>query len=154
MNAMSCRSATSHPCTIWHRVDGSPVTVAALLHSTIEPPCSVVCPLCVTSRPTPYCPRLDVPMSCMHLMLPIHRVWLSCTHLMCCLLHVPGEVMMSLMSGILGTYGHTSEASGPNQVSRSAKYFPFACGHSMPRALWHVAMPEPSRVGRGGGQEP
>jgi hypothetical protein len=28
---------------------------------------------------------------------------------MCCLLRVPGEVMMSLMLGALGTHGHASE---------------------------------------------
>jgi hypothetical protein len=42
--------------------------------------------LCVTSRPAPYYHRLAVSMSCMYLMLLIRRVWLSCTHLMCCLL--------------------------------------------------------------------
>jgi hypothetical protein len=28
---------------------------------------------------------------------------------MCCLLHVPGEAMMSLTSGALETHGHASE---------------------------------------------
>jgi hypothetical protein len=45
-----------------------------------------------------------------------------------CLLHVPGEVMMSLMSGILGTHGHASEVGGPSRVSRPAEYFHFVCG--------------------------
>jgi hypothetical protein len=45
-----------------------------------------------------------------------------------CLLRVPGEVMMSLMSGPLGTCGHASEAGGPDRVSRLAEYFSFACG--------------------------
>jgi hypothetical protein len=44
------------------------------------------------------------------------------------LLRVPGEIMMSLMSGALGTCGHASEAGGPDRVSRPAEYFPFACG--------------------------
>jgi hypothetical protein len=35
---------------------------------------------------------------------------LSCMHLMCCLLRVPSEAMMSLMSGTLGTRGLASEA--------------------------------------------
>jgi hypothetical protein len=49
-------------------------------------------------------------------------------HLMCYLLHVLGEVMMSLLSGILGTHGHASETGGPGQVSRPAEYSPFPCG--------------------------
>jgi hypothetical protein len=47
-------------------------------------------------------------------------------HLMCCLHRVPGEAMMSLMSGVLGTHGH---ARGP-------------------RATGHVTAPKPSRTGR------
>jgi hypothetical protein len=35
---------------------------------------------------------------------------LSCTYLMCCLLLVPGEVMMSLMPGALGMHRHASKA--------------------------------------------
>jgi hypothetical protein len=31
-------------------------------------------------------------------------------HLIRCLLHVPGEPIMSLMSGALGMHGHASEA--------------------------------------------
>jgi hypothetical protein len=54
-------------------------------------------------------------------MLPIRRVWLSCMHLMHYLLRVPGEVMMILMSVILGTHEHASEAGGPSQVSRHVK---------------------------------
>jgi hypothetical protein len=47
---------------------------------------------------------------------------LSHTHLMCCLHRVPGEVMMGLMSDVLGTHGHTRG----------------------PRATGHVAALEPS----------
>jgi hypothetical protein len=125
---MPCRSTTSRPRAVWRRVDGSPGTIAALLHSAIESPCTVACPLCVTSRLTLYYHRLVVSMSCTHLMLPIRCVWLSCMHLMHCLLRVSGKVMMSLMSGILGRHGHFSEAGGPNRVSRPAEYFSFACG--------------------------
>jgi hypothetical protein len=134
---MSYRSATSRPCTVWRRVDGSPDTVAALLHSTIESPCTVACSLCETSRLAPYCHRLVVSMSCTYLMLPIRCVWLSYTYLMRCLLHVDGEVMMSLMSGVLEMHGHASKAGGPSWVSRSAEYFPFACGPN--HAESHVA---------------
>jgi hypothetical protein len=67
-------------------------------------------------------------MSYMHLMLPIRLVWMSYTHLMRCLLHVPGEIMMNLMSGVSGMHGHASEVGGPNRVSRPAEYFLFACG--------------------------
>jgi hypothetical protein len=35
---------------------------------------------------------------------------MSCTHLICCLLCVPGEAMMSLMLGALGTQGQASKA--------------------------------------------
>jgi hypothetical protein len=41
MNAMSYRSATSRQCAVWRQVDGSPGTVAALLHSENESPCTV-----------------------------------------------------------------------------------------------------------------
>jgi hypothetical protein len=61
-------------------------------------------------------------------MLLIYHVWLSCTHLIRCLLRVPSEVMMSLMSGVSETHGHASEVDGPNRVSRPVEYFPFACG--------------------------
>jgi hypothetical protein len=125
---MSCRSTTSCPCAVWRQVDGSTGTVAALLHNVIESPYTIVCSLCVTSRLAPYCRRPAVSMSCTHLMQHICCIWLSCTHLMRCLLRVPGEVMMSLMSGVLGKHGHTSEAGGLDRVSRSAEYFPFACG--------------------------
>jgi hypothetical protein len=64
----------------------------------------------------------------MHLMLHIHLAWLSCTHLMHCLLHVSDEVMMSLMSDVLGTHEHTSEVGGSGRVSKPAEYSPFACG--------------------------
>jgi hypothetical protein len=128
MNVMSCRSATSHPCDVWRRDDRSLGTVAALLHSVVESPCTIACPLCVTSRPAPYCCRPVMSISCMHLMLHIRHVWMSCTHLMRCLLHVSSEIMMILMSGILGTHDHASEAGGPIRVSRPAEYFPFACG--------------------------
>jgi hypothetical protein len=73
----------------------------------------------------------------MHLMLPICHVWLSCTHLMRCLLHVPSEVMMIMMSGVLGMHKHASEAGGPGRVSRHVKS--------------HVATSEPSRVESGSG---
>jgi hypothetical protein len=94
---MSCCSATSCPYAVWHQVDGSPNTVVAFLHSDSELPCTIFCPLCVTSMPAPYCRSLAVSISYTHLMLPICRVWLSYTHLMHRLLHVPSEVMMSLM---------------------------------------------------------
>jgi hypothetical protein len=35
---------------------------------------------------------------------------LSCMHLIRCLLCMPREAMMSLMSGAIRTHGHTSEA--------------------------------------------
>jgi hypothetical protein len=111
---MSYRSTTSRPCAVWRRVDGSPGTVAALLHSDSELLYIVACLLCVTSRPTPYCRCLAVSMSCMYLMLSIHHVWLSCMYLMCYLLRVPGVVMMSLMSSISETHRHDSKAGRPN----------------------------------------
>jgi hypothetical protein len=64
----------------------------------------------------------------MHLMLHIHLAWLSCTHLMHCLLRVPDEVMMSLMSDVLGMHEHASEVGGFGRVSKLAEYSPFACG--------------------------
>jgi hypothetical protein len=123
---MSRRSATYRPYVVWHRVDGSPGIIAALLHCIIESPYTIAYPLCVISRLASYCRRLAESMSCMHLMLPICHVWLSCMYLMRCLLHVPSEVMMSLISGPLGMCGHASEEGGPDQVSRLAEYFPFA----------------------------
>jgi hypothetical protein len=51
---------------------------------------------------------------------------LSHTHLMRYLHRMPGEAMMSFMSGVLGMHGH---AQGP-------------------RATGHVAAPEPSRTRR------
>jgi hypothetical protein len=73
---MSYRSDTSHPCVVWHRVDRSPSTVAASLHSGVESPYTVACPLCVTNRSVPYCRCPVVSMSCTHLILAIRRVWL------------------------------------------------------------------------------
>jgi hypothetical protein len=73
---MSCRSGTSCPCGVWHRVDGSPGTVVALLHSGVESPYTVACPLHVTSRSASYCRCPSMSMFCMHLMLTIRRVWL------------------------------------------------------------------------------
>jgi hypothetical protein len=143
---MSYCSATSRPCAVWHRVDGSPDTITALVHNAVKSPCTVACSLCVTSRHAQYYRRLGVSISSTHLMLPICRIWLTCTHLMCCVLHVLGEVMISLMSGVLGMHMHASEAGGPNQVFRPTEYFPFACG--TPRAMCHVATPEPFRTGR------
>jgi hypothetical protein len=128
MNAMSCCSTTLRSYAVWRRDDGSPNTVAALLHSVVKSPCTVAYPLCVTSRLAPYYHRPAVSISCTHLMLPIRHIWLSCMHLMHCLLPVPDEVMMRLMSGILRTHGHASEAGGSDRVSRPAEYFPFACG--------------------------
>jgi hypothetical protein len=125
---MSCCSTTSHPCAVWHQIEGSPDTVAALLHSAIESPCTLACMLCMTGRPALYYHHLAMSMSCMYLMLPICHVWLPYTHLMRCLLCVPGEVMMSLMSDIMGIHRHDSKVGGPCRVSRPAEYFPFACG--------------------------
>jgi hypothetical protein len=51
---------------------------------------------------------------------------LSHTHLMCWLHRMPGEAMMGLMSGVLGTHGYTR----------------------WPRATGHVVAPEPSRTRR------
>jgi hypothetical protein len=93
---MSCRSVTSRPCVIWRRVDGSPGTVAASLHSGVKSRCTVAYPLCVTTRSVSYCRRLAVSM--------------SYTHLMCCLFCVAGEAMMCLMSGALRTHWHASKA--------------------------------------------
>jgi hypothetical protein len=157
-------SVMLHPCAVWHRVDGLPGTVAALLHSVVESPCTVACPLCVTSRPAPYCRHLAASMSCTHLMLPIYHIWLSCTHLMHCLLHVAGKVMMSLMSDVLGSRLRGWWAS---RISRPVKYFFFClwpitrrelCDiwrHQSPPALGggsenmkHVATSEPSPGGR------
>jgi hypothetical protein len=76
MNAMSCRFATSRSCTVWHRVDESLDTVAVSLHNGVESPCTVVCPLRVTSRSAPYCHRSAMSISCTYLMLVICRVWL------------------------------------------------------------------------------
>jgi hypothetical protein len=73
---MSCRSATSRPCTVWRRIDRSPDTVVASPHSGVESPCTVVYPLHVTSMSALYCCHLDVSMSCTHLMFAIHHVWL------------------------------------------------------------------------------
>jgi hypothetical protein len=49
---------------------------------------------------------------------------LSCTYLMCCMLCVSGEAIMSLMSCALGMHGHASEAESHG-----------ACGEA--RALPH-----------------
>jgi hypothetical protein len=123
---MSCRSTTSHPCAVWRRDDGSPDTVEALLHNIIKSPYIVACPLCMTSRPASCCRHRAVSMSYTYLMLPIRRVWLSYMHLMRYLLRMSGKVMMGLMSGVLRTHRHASEAGGPDRVSRPAEYFPFA----------------------------
>jgi hypothetical protein len=93
---MSCRSATSHPCVVWRRVDGSPDTVAASRHNSVKSRCTVAYPLRVTSRSVSYCRRLAVSM--------------SYTHLMRCLLRVLGETMMCLMPGALRTHEHASKA--------------------------------------------
>jgi hypothetical protein len=128
MNVMSCRYATSRPSTVCRRDDRSPSTIAALLHSIIKSPYTITCPLCVASRPALYYHHPVVSMSYTHLMLPIHHIWLSYTHLMLCLLRVAGEVMMRLMSSVLGMHGHASKACGSGRVSRPTEYFPFACG--------------------------
>jgi hypothetical protein len=106
---MSCRSATSHPCVVWHRVDGSPDIVAASQHSVVESPCTVACLLHVTSRSMLYYHCPTVSMSCTHLMLAIRVYDLSYMHLMCCLLNVLSETMMSLMSGALGSHENASK---------------------------------------------
>jgi hypothetical protein len=59
------------------RVDGSPGTVAASLHRGIKSPCTVACPLRVSSRSTPYCHRPAVSMYCTYLILAIRCVWLG-----------------------------------------------------------------------------
>jgi hypothetical protein len=76
MNAMSCHSATSCPCAVWHRVDGSPGNIAVSLHNGVESTCSVTYKLRVTSRSTSYYHRPGVSISCIHLMLAIRRIWL------------------------------------------------------------------------------
>jgi hypothetical protein len=38
---------------------------------------------------------------------------------MCCLLHVSGEAMMSLMSGVMGMHGHVLEAEGHRALGGS-----------------------------------
>jgi hypothetical protein len=76
MNAMSYRSATSRSCMVWHQVDGSPGIVAASLHRGVESSCTVAYLLRVFSRSAPYYCRPAMSLSCAHLMLVIHRVWL------------------------------------------------------------------------------
>jgi hypothetical protein len=76
MNTMSCRFATSRLCAVWHRVDGSLSTAVASLHSGVESPYTVACPLRVTSRSALYYRRPTVSISCTHLMLAICHIWL------------------------------------------------------------------------------
>jgi hypothetical protein len=73
---MSCHSTMSRPYAIWRRIDESHDTIASLLHNNVESPCTVACPLCVINRPALYCRRPAVSISCTHLILFIHIVWL------------------------------------------------------------------------------
>jgi hypothetical protein len=103
-------NAMSRPYVVWHRVDGSLGTVAASLHSGVESPCTVACPLHMTNRSTPYYHHPATSMCCTHLILAIRQVWLVLYTFNVLSTLWPGEAMMSLMSGALGTYGHVSEA--------------------------------------------
>jgi hypothetical protein len=65
---------------------------------------------------------------------------LSCTHLMRCLLRVPGEAMMSLMSGTLGMLGHASEAEG-HRARGGARALPHREGGLKPQDTWRYRSP-------------
>jgi hypothetical protein len=59
------------------------------------------------------------------------------------LFHVPGDAVMSLMSGALGTHGHTSEVEPGGTWRRQS---PPSLGDGS-RAAGHVATPEPFLAG-------
>jgi hypothetical protein len=52
-----------------------------------------------------------------------------------CLLRVPGEAMMSLMSGALGTHGHVSEAES-HGARGDAKALPYREAGLELRDMW------------------
>jgi hypothetical protein len=88
------------------RVDGSSDTVAVLLRRDVKSPCTIACPLCISSSSASYrrCPVAL--MFCMHLMLVIRCVW----HVTYVFNVLPAprvcKAMMSLMSCVLETYRH------------------------------------------------
>jgi hypothetical protein len=56
-------------------VDGSPGTVATLLHRGIRSPRTVACPLCMLNKSALYCHRAAASMSCTHLIYATRCVW-------------------------------------------------------------------------------
>jgi hypothetical protein len=54
---------------------------------------------------------------------------------MCCLLHVPGEAMMSLMSGALGMHRHASEAEG-HRARGGSRALPHQEAGPEPQDMW------------------
>jgi hypothetical protein len=122
------------------QVDGSPGTVAALLRCGVRSPRTVACLLHLSHRSASYYRRPAASMSCTYLMPVIHCVDLSHTHLMRCMHRVPGEAMMSLMSGVLGTHGHTRGPPGTWRLQSP----PAPGGGS--GATVHVVVPEPCRA--------
>jgi hypothetical protein len=88
---------------------------------------------------------------------------MSCTHLMCCLLCVPGEAMMSMMSGALVTQEQASEAEShgacgdvralPHQeevleLQGMWRHRSPSLWGGRPGGTGHMATPEPSHTGR------
>jgi hypothetical protein len=65
---------------------------------------------------------------------------LSCTHLMCHLLRVPSEAMMSLMSNALGTHEHVSEAEG-HRVCGGSRALPHRKAGLDPLYMWQYRSP-------------
>jgi hypothetical protein len=65
---------------------------------------------------------------------------------------MPGEAMMSLMSGVLGMHGHTPGAEG--HIARGGPHDTWRYRSPVVRWSWclgHAATPKPSCVGDGPG---
>jgi hypothetical protein len=63
---------------------------------------------------------------------------------MCCMLHVPGEAMISLMSGALGMHKHASEAQS-HRARGDARALPH---REAGLEMWDTWPSEPFPVGR------
>jgi hypothetical protein len=109
---------------VW--ADGSPVTVAALLHLGFRSPHVVACPLRMSGRSAPYCRRPTTSISCMYLMPVIRYVW-------------PVTYAFNALPAPLAWRGHNEP---------DVKHLGNARARPRPRAIRHMAAPEPSRTRR------
>jgi hypothetical protein len=145
-------------------IDGSPGTLVALLRCGIRSPRTVVCPLHMSNRYTPYCHRPATSMSCTHLMPVMRCVW-PVTYAFNALSaprarrghDEPDVRRLRNARARLGAEGHWARGGSGALPHQEAGLEPLdTWRYQSPVGRWswcldHVATPEPSCAGGGPG---